>query len=87
MDNLPYNYPRKSDDFADSSGIYNFNDFSESCNFELRNMHSQHEMPFGSSYQGYHDECYIEEGAGFQCPQGYDPYHSYEPQRSGHLNS
>jgi hypothetical protein len=87
MSNLPYNYPRECESFANSDDLNDFNEYPESCNFVLRNEHFHHETPYGSSYQqGYHDECYNEEGFGFQ-EQGYDPYYSYEPQRSGHSNS
>jgi hypothetical protein len=87
MSNLPYNYPRECESFTNSDDLNDFNEYPESCNFVLRNEHFHHETPYGSSYQqGYHDECYREEGVGFQ-EQGYDPYYSYEPQRSDHSNS
>ena len=85
MSNLPYNYHREWESFANSDDLNDFTEYPESCNFVLRNEHFHHEMPYGPSYQGYHDECYNEEGFGFQ-EQGYDPYYSYEPQRSGHSN-
>jgi hypothetical protein len=87
MSNLPYNYHRECESLANSDDLNDFNEYPESCNFVLRNEHFQHEMPYGPSYQGYHDECYSEERFGFQ-EQGYNPYYnSYEPQRSDHSNS
>jgi hypothetical protein len=83
IDYLAFNDKRVRKNFASSSSTSISNNFSEPCNFVLRNEHFQNGMPFGSSYQGYHDECYNEEGVGYQN----DSYYSYEPQRSDHLNS